>query len=247
MKKLMCLFIAILFVTVFSNSLFALADLYCDPARLSLDKYLVNAGETFWITGYIQNNGDVSTGGFQVNFFASLRNDMLDFNPAVTTYIGEFYIASGVIAGTECSFVEDATLPGDFKSGIYYVWVSLDPKHEVTESNEDDNQSVCPIPFTDVESRELAGLPSNFKLAPNYPNPFNPSTNIEYSIAQPGQVVLNVYNMNGQEVAELVNEYQLPGNYRAIFKAQDDLPSGNYIYRLQAGDQVLKQKMLFLK
>ncbi len=72
-----------------------------------------------------------------------------------------------------------------------------------------------------------------FRLSQNYPNPFNPSTTIGYSIMQEAFVSLKVYNILGKEVAIIVNETKLPGEYEADFNASG-LSSGVYIYRLQA-------------
>ncbi len=98
------------------------------------------------------------------------------------------------------------------------------------------------------------GFPSVFKLEQNYPNPFNPSTNITYVIARSEAtrqsaalpVQLKVYDALGREVATLVNKKQAPGKYSVQFNA-NNLPSGVYFYKLQAGDFVQTRKMMLLK
>lgn len=95
------------------------------------------------------------------------------------------------------------------------------------------------------ESVEI-GAPVVFELAQNYPNPFNPLTNIKYSIATESSVKLIVFNSIGQEVAQLVNETQQPGNYSLGFNAVA-LSSGVYFYKLIAGDFVATKKMLLVK
>ena len=85
-----------------------------------------------------------------------------------------------------------------------------------------------------------------FELSPNYPNPFNPTTTINYQIPTDGNVELKVYNLLGMEVAELVNEYQTAGIHKAEFDAAD-LSSGNYFYVLKYYDQYQKGKMTLLK
>jgi hypothetical protein len=100
-------------------------------------------------------------------------------------------------------------------------------------------------PFsTDVE--QISGLPQDFSLSQNYPNPFNPSTKIEYSIPEASFVHLKVYDVLGNEVVELVNEEQSAGTYRADFTA-DNLASGLYIAKLQAGSYTKTIKMSLLK
>ncbi len=79
---------------------------------------------------------------------------------------------------------------------------------------------------------ETGGI--SFWLSQNYPNPYNPATQISYGIAASGEVELLVFDIYGEEVAELVNEYQSTGNYTIKFNASA-LPSGVYFYRLHAG------------
>ncbi len=97
---------------------------------------------------------------------------------------------------------------------------------------------------TGVGEQVLA--PQKYSLAQNYPNPFNPSTKIEYSVAQAGQVTLKIFDILGKEVGTLVNENKQPGAYRVSFDASS-LPSGVYIYRLNAGPYTESRKMLLLK
>lgn len=85
-----------------------------------------------------------------------------------------------------------------------------------------------------------------FKLNDNYPNPFNPSTQISYQLPKAEYVSLVVYNSLGQEVKTLVNKAQPSGIYNINFKA-DNLPSGVYIYKLKAGNFVNVKKMLLMK
>lgn len=93
---------------------------------------------------------------------------------------------------------------------------------------------------------EFVNMPTEFWIGQNYPNPFNPSTEIEYSIAEPTFVSLNVFNSIGQEVKSLVNEYIPIGSYRATWNA-DNLPSGVYLYRFSAGKYFSQKKMILLK
>ena len=80
----------------------------------------------------------------------------------------------------------------------------------------------------------------------NYPNPFNPETNILYSIPKKSFVTLKVYDVLGSEVAELVNDYKEKGNYKARFDGSQ-LSSGIYFYKLTAGNNNSIKKMLLIK
>lgn len=92
----------------------------------------------------------------------------------------------------------------------------------------------------------IGGLPNEFELKGNYPNPFNPTTNIQYSVPSNADVRLAVYDMLGREVAVLVNGVRTAGNYNVNFDATN-LSSGVYLYRLQAGNFVQTQKMMLVK
>jgi hypothetical protein len=69
-------------------------------------------------------------------------------------------------------------------------------------------------------------------LSDNYPNPFNPSTKINFSITEFGRVTIVVYDLLGREIATLVNEERPAGNYNIEFISKD-LASGVYVYRMQ--------------
>ena len=92
--------------------------------------------------------------------------------------------------------------------------------------------------------------PANIKLS-NYPNPFNPSTTIAYALPRSGKVKLAIYNLKGQRVKDLVDEFQLMGNYKAVWNGRDNhnnsVASGIYFIRLDAGKNTKVSKILMLK
>ncbi len=95
-------------------------------------------------------------------------------------------------------------------------------------------------------STESEELPTEAVLMGNYPNPFNPETTIRYALPQTGNVHLAVYDLLGHEVAVLVDEPKPAGHHATRFDA-GDLPSGAYIYRLQAQDKIMVQIMILVK
>lgn len=99
---------------------------------------------------------------------------------------------------------------------------------------------------TSVETSPSENLPLDFSLKTNYPNPFNPGTAIEYEVARSSHVRLEVYNILGQKVKTLVNQTLSPGKYKVNFDGTG-LPSGLYVYRLQADGFSENRKMLLLR
>ncbi len=89
-------------------------------------------------------------------------------------------------------------------------------------------------------------LPASFNLQQNFPNPFNPSTSISYQIPERSYVTLKVYDILGNEVAELVNGTKEAGIHSVKFDAAS-LPSGVYIYSIKAGNYTSTKKMMLTK
>ncbi len=99
------------------------------------------------------------------------------------------------------------------------------------------------VSVAEFESDEVA---DDFTLDQNFPNPFNPSTTIAYSLAEPADVRLDIFNVLGQRVATLVNAHQSAGAYEAVWDARAQA-SGVYLYRLTVGDEIETRRMLLLK
>ena len=116
----------------------------------------------------------------------------------------------------------------DPSCGIMYVQLVVDGVEDITNDAAD-------LP-----------LPQAIRLEQNFPNPFNPSTEIRYALPSFGTVQLRVHDLLGRRVATLVNDAQSGGAHRAVFDATG-LPSGIYVYRLQWNGQTLSKTMMLIK
>jgi hypothetical protein len=97
---------------------------------------------------------------------------------------------------------------------------------------------------TSVKKEE--SVPVNYSLEQNYPNPFNPSTSIKFGIPERTQITLDVFNILGEKVIQLINGEYAAGNYEVKFNAEN-ISSGVYLYQLKTPNYTLSRKMLLLK
>ncbi|RJP64326.1 MAG: T9SS C-terminal target domain-containing protein [Ignavibacteriales bacterium] len=100
--------------------------------------------------------------------------------------------------------------------------------------------------ITNTGVERLPINPTKYELTQNFPNPFNPTTSIRFSVLETGLVTLKIYNTLGQEIATLVNETKAPGVYNVDFDASN-LTSGTYIYKVTAGKFTSSKKMMLVK
>lgn len=102
-----------------------------------------------------------------------------------------------------------------------------------------------------VSAEQVGSLPEQYELSQNFPNPFNPSTTIRYSIPKTSRVKLTIFDVMGRELSTLVNDEHTPGTYQAIWdgKTAAGIPvaSGVYFYRLEGEDFRMAQKMVLMK
>ncbi|MEZ4703136.1 MAG: T9SS type A sorting domain-containing protein [Rhodothermales bacterium] len=101
-------------------------------------------------------------------------------------------------------------------------------------------------PSATADAPAIAALPATFSVDGNYPNPFNPTTTIRFSLPETARVRLSVYDMLGREVRVLVDGTLEAGQHTAAFEGAD-LPSGSYLYRLDTPAGSFTNLMTFLK
>jgi methionine-rich copper-binding protein CopC len=104
---------------------------------------------------------------------------------------------------------------------------------------------------TDAEDDESQVIPNEFRLNDNYPNPFNPTTSIEFELPRSSHVTIEIFNLLGQRVSKLTDEEYPAGSHRVIWNGMSSdghiVSTGVYFYRIVAGDFIESKKMLLLK
>ena len=156
--------------------------------------------------------------------------------------------------------------PNFSKIGYWYDYFTGDSMYVTSVTNLVDSIVLAPGEFKLYTSLKLPlpepGLlseiekidnitPTDFSLEQNYPNPFNPNTVIQYSIINPTQVSLRIYDVLGGEVKTLVNQEQIGGVYEVNWNGNDEagnkVSTGVYFYKLDAGEYSSTKKMVLLK
>jgi hypothetical protein len=104
---------------------------------------------------------------------------------------------------------------------------------------------------TAVKNVINSDIPKTFALNQNYPNPFNPETRISYEIPKSSKVVIEIFNVSGQKIVSLVNDFKKAGRHMVSWSGKNDLnhklPSGIYIYQLKTNNASFTKKMLFVQ
>ena len=150
--------------------------------------------------------------------------------PTIILRVGQFDTPDAW--GTYPYFSSGKVLISDIVSGLYVVY--FEGAVDAVTAIEDTPQT-----------------PESFSVKPNYPNPFNPSTTIEYSLIERATVRLEIFSAAGQKVRTLQNSTQQPGNYKLVWDGRNDsgqmVSSGTYFYRVTAGSFSKMFKMTFVR
>lgn len=212
----------------------------------------INKGLTGpWVYSLAVKGSELFAGTFGQGVFRSTDN-------------GTSWTQTSLVKDITSLFAADTNLfAGTWSQGVYrYVnssqsWQSIGlPNVYVTGFAADNgilyastlNNTVWKRPISELTGiNETEGeIPIVFSISQNYPNPFNPVTTINYSIAEPSHVEIKIYDMLGREVKTLISESQSRGKYNIQFDATS-LPSGIYIYSIQAGQFRDSKKVILLK
>ncbi len=187
------------------------------------------------------------TTGLQMAYNSSYMHDSL----ATQFYLGAHVIsewlsispASGNIFGGTSAPININFASGDLPSGAYQA--SL----KILTNDQDNITTIIPITLhvglVGIDEKSIE-MPAKFGLRSVYPNPFNPSTNISYSLSAAGRVRLDIYNLLGQNVANLFDDYQQAGEHVITWNAER-YGSGVYFVKLSDGQKTSTSRLLFLK
>lgn len=169
---------------------------------------------------------------------SNLRVAIADSNRATWTGVGPVLVPYATALDSLPRIIpSDSTSTRVLQSGGAAIYMALARQTGTTENSLAESAS-------GVE--RVNDLPAAFLLKQNFPNPFNPSTTIEYSLPSEQFVSVRVFNALGQEVGSLVNDRQAAGSYRVSFDARA-LASGIYICQVRAGSFIQSRQMLLLK
>ena len=134
-------------------------------------------------------------------------------------------------------------LTGDDSFQFYHHGEAMPYKFKIIEGP--------PKFITNELSKLMQSIPDQFKLHHNYPNPFNPITNISYELSNPSRVIITIYDLNGREIKTIVDEWKQPGYYSAVWNSTDKhnnaVSSGIYFYRMKTNTFHKTLKMLLIK
>jgi hypothetical protein len=200
-----------------------------------------------WAFYGLHNYGIVFRNGI-VNFFEDNGIQVTQFKDTIGTYV------SGEMINFTLTFNNDGTLSaqGNHFSGTYTpANVVQNAKWIIASANSEQYQgfyikSIDGVQITTIEDEIVELSIKDYSLYQNYPNPFNPGTKISWRSAKGSNQSIKVFDILGNEVATLVDEYRGAGDYQINFDSHG-LPSGIYFYQLQIGNFVQSKKMILLK
>ncbi len=182
----------------------------------------------FYVAGINGNDGNLNSSPKSAQ--VGLNNEVL----------ANFYVPNGTLWLTGLTNATGAFIAKDVRVGLNV---------DIYEKSAFDGSSSAPKVANSnaiQKNNIIAEVPKNFMLSQNYPNPFNPSTTIKYALPENEKVAIEIYDILGRKVAELVNGEVAAGYHEVEFNASN-LASGIYLYRLSAGSFTQINKMLLMK
>ena len=185
-----------------------------------------------------------SNGLTVVNFSNASKTVTMDLTTANLKFTGGFIQGNTYWVNNLYSDLNTQLLGSDLAN--FSVTLPAYGSAIFTISTTEENVVLPPIPPIVSVENEQSLQPKEYNLYQNFPNPFNPSTTIRFSVTNSDLVRIKVYDILGREVMTLVNEIKQPGSYEVQFDATG-LASGIYLYRIESGSFIQTKKMILLK
>ena len=209
---------------------------------------------------------DVGSGAVNINVVSKIRfirdvvitpsglTDQVTFNSlqkgALKMGKGSTVVGTFIVPNAQVHLQNDVV----FKGAICAKAIKVDKRAIYVHHS---STAVLPkaVVVSDAESvtddLENTSIPTEFELAQNHPNPFNPSTTISFALPQAGEISLKIYNLRGQLVATLHDGAMAAGRHKLVWDGNDArglrAASGIYLYRLEAKDYVATKKLTLMK
>lgn len=231
--------------TLYGARLFDIANHPLNPNPGSSDPFLIRIPFEVWNTTTNEQINyqfyDRSQSDPTGNYFKVWYTDNRTYGEILNTAYDPAHIANGEMGGSDTDFYTwnnvwylSQWTTGDLIETIYLSPVTSDDKFTFTTPE-------------GVVSVEDESIPTRFQVFQNYPNPFNPSTKIKFTLPQQALIKLEVYDILGQRIAQLVNTELTAGTHEVLFNASN-LASGIYFYVLNVKDKFFEaKKMILLK
>jgi len=218
------------------------AGVFISPNKFLGDLRLYDQGTLKFDLKNTYDNGQDSLYGYG-NVRISSSNSYADKNVVPLGYISEWTSFSIPMTAGDWGLTESGW--DSLLADVIEISIQMDAQWNYYDRVGLDNFSINPN-STDIEPGLFDGIVSSYQLNQNYPNPFNPSTKISWQSPIGSWQTLKVYDVLGNEVATLVNEYKPAGSYEIEFDASG-LTSGIYFYQLKVGSFVETKKMILLR
>ena len=219
-----------------------------DPAARSVHI----TGDTIGGMGFVLNQADVHVRGHLLGIPLPLPFGTYNVIGETETYPAGYHVSSEAVI---------------LSTGEYHLWACngawtfsppdipgyQTPLPRYMELNETDTVAGYDFSYlvSSVDDPDASAIPREFSLSQNSPNPFNPATTIEYSLPEQSRVVIEVFNLLGERVRQLVDETKSAGVYQVTWDGVDQtglaVSTGIYLYRFVAGNHVETKKMLLMK
>lgn len=227
-------------------------DCCADPAGRTDSPNLALRGATIPVDGVpvaiITSVYDGVNTTFEINSSVDLLGVQLDMacddDAIITGLSPEVQVFSSHSQGLARIGLLDLSGQGRITVGVTTLLTVTGEAFAVVAVGSDENSHTVPISVERIEPGD--NLPESYSLSQNFPNPFNPVTEISFSLPSPSDVTLEIFNVMGQKVATLVNRRLEAGNHSYTWDGSE-VASGVYLYRFQADDYSASRKMVLMK